>query len=188
MMELGRPVGRADDERHPALMGLHDGRMELRRRGTAGDADDGGGAGGHGEPEGEEAGAALVEADVHPQPGASARASGVDREPGQITASVTPADPLVDQGGGKGGLYAHRACHSMSNNAVRGFRPPLVLLHGFTQTAACGVPSATCWPRTTPWSPSTCPDTPARTRCGPTCRRRPTWCARPSYHHRHRAV
>ena len=35
------------------------------------------------------------------------------------------ADPLVDQGGAEGGLYAHPACHSMSKCAVSG--PPLVV-------------------------------------------------------------
>ena len=69
MMQLGRAVGRADDEGHPALMGLDHRRMQLGGGRAARDADDGGRAAGHGEAEGEEAGAALIEADVHPQPG-----------------------------------------------------------------------------------------------------------------------
>ena len=66
MMEFGRAVRRAHDEGHSSLMGLHDRRMKFGGGGTARDADDGGGAAGHGEPDGEETGAPLIEADVYP--------------------------------------------------------------------------------------------------------------------------
>ena len=54
---------------------------------------------------------------------ANARASGVDREPGQTRHRMTPsARPLIDQGGAEGGLYAHPACHSMPKYGARGHR------------------------------------------------------------------
>ena len=134
MMQLGRTVGRADDERHPTLVGLDDRRVKLGGGGSARHADDGRPAGGHGETEGEEPGAALVEADMDPQPagqgkghrrraraGADHRigdtARGPIRPPGwrQRWPVRSPGVALhVEQRGGSG--------------------PPLVLLHGFTQT------------------------------------------------------
>src|ERR1700722_6240961 len=119
MMELGRAVSRADDEGHPTLMRLDHRRMELGGGGAARDAQDGGLAAGHGKTDGEETGTALVQANVHPESGVERqgqrRRAGARAHDGVGNATV---DPLVDQGGGEGGLYAHPTCPSMSNDAA----------------------------------------------------------------------
>ena len=119
---------------------------------------------------------------MDPQPGCQGK--GHRRRPGPgADHGIGDAglDPFVDQGGGKGGLYAHRAWHSMSNNAARWFRAargPAARIHPDRPSVGALRRPAGAGPH--PRSPSTCPATPDRTRCGPTCPRRPTWCARPS--------
>ena len=111
------------------------------------------------------------------------------------------AHPLVDERGAERGLEVlgsgrHRRrpsehtrtsarIHAMLLHAERdGAGPPLVLVHGFTQTGRCWGPVADAWPPTTRWSASTRRATAARRDVRPTCRdgrpaASPTRAARP---------
>ena len=143
VVQAWRAVGGADDERDPGVARLDDPGVELGRGGPAGRAHDGRPPVARASPTAKKHGPPLVQADVHARSrpaAARARASGVERDPGQTTAWVTPAaDPLVDQGGGEGGLGVARSVRSppvaslhaeVDRRAVR----TLVLVHGFTQT------------------------------------------------------
>ena len=66
MVQLGRPVRRADDERDAGVVRLDDRGVQLGGGRPAGDADDDRSPGGLGETEGVEGGAPFVEADVGP--------------------------------------------------------------------------------------------------------------------------
>ncbi len=68
VVELRRPVRRADDEGDAGVVGLDDRWMQLGGGRPARDADDDRSPRGLGEADGVERGAALVEADVGPQP------------------------------------------------------------------------------------------------------------------------
>ncbi len=160
VMQLGRPVRRAHDERDPGVVRLDHGRVQLGGGSAARHADDGGPPGRHRQPQGEERRAALVEADVDPKSLRQGSASGVDREPAQIDRIGDPEpDPLVHQGGAEGGLYAHPSCHSMSKCAARGRRWSSCTAS--PRRVGSGAASATIWPSRTRSSRSTFPDTPA---------------------------
>ncbi len=79
----------------------------------------------------------------------------------------TQLRPLVDQGGAEGGLYAHAAWPSMSRCGDRGHR--WCCCTASPKRAGCGVASASIWPNRSPWWPSICPVTEARTPSGPIC-------------------
>ena len=64
-LELRRPIGGADDERHAVVVRLDDARVQLRRGGAARGQDHDGPIGRRGEPDGEEPGAAFVQPHVH---------------------------------------------------------------------------------------------------------------------------
>ena len=85
-MELGRPVGGDGEQRHAGLVGLDHRRVQLDGRGPAGGHDRRRPAGRQTQAEGDEAGRALVEHHVDPDPavggqGHRAAASSVTREP-----------------------------------------------------------------------------------------------------------
>ena len=90
VVQLGRPVRRADDEWNPCVVRLDHGGVELGGCRATRHADHRRSARRHGQTERIERRTPLVELDVHPETPARASARGVDREPGQMTASVTP--------------------------------------------------------------------------------------------------
>ena len=105
---------------------------------------------------------------------ASGSARGVERDPAQMTASVTPtADPLVDQGGAEGGLYAHPTCHSMSRSAVRARR--WCSCTASPRRGDSGALSATCWLASRIVVRRSSGPRRLGGRCGQTCRRRRAW-------------
>ena len=111
------------------------------------------------EPEREERAAALVEPDVDAEPfGQGQRQWRRARAGADDGIGDAEADPLVDQGGAEGGLYAHPSCHSMSRCAGSG--PPLVAaarLH--PDGSPLGTFRRRSSRRRTRWSPSICPAT-----------------------------
>ncbi len=114
--QLGGPVGGADEQRHPRVVRLDHGGMQVDRRGTRRAAHDGGPAGRQTDAERAKPGRPLVEHDVDPEPAvahqvpASAACSG---DPGDTTAGGDPgAHPLVDERPRERGRHievAHRA-------------------------------------------------------------------------------
>ncbi len=175
VVELRRPVGRADDERHAGMVGLDDRRMELGGSRAARHADDRRPPRRHRQSQREEPGAALVEADVDPESisqGQSQRCrtrAGTDHGVGDAE-----VDPLVDESGAEGGLYAHAACPSMPKCAVPGRRWSCCT--GSRRPGASGAASVTSWPSLTHWSRWICRDTAVRGRCAPTWgRQRASW-------------
>ena len=94
VVELGRPVGRAHEQRHAGQVGLDDRRVQLDGGGAAGGEHDDGLARGGRQAEGQEAAAALVVVDVDARcgrrrPGRGPAAS--TASPGQTTACSTPS-------------------------------------------------------------------------------------------------
>ena len=145
VVQLRRPVRRADDERHPGVVRLDDRRVQLRGGRAARDADDGRPPRRHRQPNAKNPALRSSRRTWTRSRSASGSASGVDREPGQTTASVTPSrGPLVDQGGAEGGLYAHPACPSMSKCAVPGRRWSCCTAS--PRPGASGAASETFWP------------------------------------------
>ena len=167
VVQLGRSVGRADDQRHAGVVGLDHRRVQLGGRRAAGRADDG----------------RTPDAQARPRAkkpalrSSSRTCSGDRRTGGQGQGQRRRAragadhgvgqpgpDPLVDQGGGEGGLqvadrYAHRTMASLHRRAPRRPGPPLVLAHGFTQTGRLWGPFGDRLAGHPSVGPSTCPAT-----------------------------
>jgi hypothetical protein len=93
ILQLRRAVSRDGNQRNTGLAGFDDGRQPVGRRGA--------GSGQKqyrvplhlGHSEGEESSTAFVDRDMAAQPGLAqhGQRQGVEREPGEMTASVTPA-------------------------------------------------------------------------------------------------
>ena len=117
VMELGRPVGRANDHRHPGQVGLHDGGVDLGRRRPARGEENRRPAGGEPDPEGEEGRRALVEAHMQGDaalPGEGDRERGGSRARGYHGVGQPRAHPLVDERGREASRYGHPRCPSFS--------------------------------------------------------------------------
>ena len=179
VVQLGRPVCRADDERHPGVVRLDHRRVEFGGRGAAGDTDDRRAARRHREPQRVEGRAPLVEPHVRREPCGQRECKGRRaRARADHGVGDTEPDPFVDQGRAEGGLYAHPACHSRWNGGAAA--RPWCCCTASRRRRGCGDASATCWPgRTRCWR-STCPVMRAPTRCAPTSRERPAWWLTPS--------
>ena len=85
----GRPVRGDHDERHPRVVRLEHGRVQVRHRGPGG-ADDRGPRAALGQPEGQEAGGPLVDPRVQPE---QPRLRGVVRRERRAARCATPARP-----------------------------------------------------------------------------------------------
>ena len=90
-MQFGWTVGGADDERNQALIGLHHRRVQLRCRRPTRHADEPVGLPVEASPTAKNPALRSSSLTWARSRSASASASGVEREPGQITASVTPS-------------------------------------------------------------------------------------------------
>ena len=161
VVELGRPVGRAHEQRHASQVGLDDGRVQLDGRRAAGGEDDDRLARRGREPEGEEAAAALVVVDVDGDAVVGGQREG-QRRRARARADDRVLDavarPLVDERGAEGGLQVlgstapwrrHPTTPCLPGSTPCSCTPSagapgrtLVLVHGFTQTGRCWGPEA----------------------------------------------
>ena len=170
--QLGRAVGGADDQRHPALVGLQHRRVEVGGRRPRRAEDHGRLPGGAGGAEGEEGGRPLVEEDLHPHPrvaGQGQRQRGGPR-PGRHRGGVDAGPgPLVDQRAGHPGLGVDGGVMRSSPHGARGWS---------WSTGSPRRPGrGTRWRRSSPEasrsSLPTCPATDGRPASARASRRRP---------------